>query len=444
MLRCVFDITVSPREAISFADIRLFNLDKETEITRGDSITFSAGFENALDAIFIGQIVNILKERSGPDVATRLLCRSGTSFQDRGSANASYGAGAKLVDVLRDLARSWPRFLDIQESQFEDAPTFTSGFVADGDIPAVLDALGYQFNFDWLQERGRIVVTRRGYERNTTVFDVNQYTGMRGVPEVTRGPEGLGVTVNVSLNPYIRSNSQINVQSEFSTFNTGNLFIQELAGDASVNGVYNVLSMAYKGDSHGDSWNLEIDGIRAGTAPTPEVSTNTNGKLIWGARVAEDFRVKTRSVAKNLNYDPNWLMAIMAFETGETFSASTRNPRSTAVGLLQFIEPTARGLGTTTARLAAMTAVQQLDFVEAYFRQFGSRIRNLGDAYMAVLWPAAIGKADTYVMWESTGPYQREYNANSGLDVNRDGKITRGEALSRINKSVVKGQQFVR
>lgn len=462
-LRTVFDITVSPQDAIAFADIRIYNLSKDTTINRDSSITFQAGYENASDTIFIGNVINVLREREGPNTATRLLCRSGTSFKDRGSASSSYGKGAKVIEVLKDLARQWPRFLTIDEKQFTNSTVLTSGYVVDGDITQALDDLGYQYDFDWILERGNIVISRRGWPRTTPTFEVNQYTGMRGVPEVTRGPDGLGVNVVMSLNPYIRSNSRINVQSEFSTFNTGNLFIQELSGDASVNGTYNVLAIAYKGDSHGDRWDVEIDGVRELTAkvpfntvgantPAPNEPTTDNvtdtlptgGKLIWGARVTQEFRVKVREICKRLRINPNWLMAVMAFETGESFSPSTRNPRGSATGLIQFTEATARGLGTTTSALASMTAVEQLDFVEKYLKTYAPRIRNLGDCYMAVLWPIAIGKPDTFVMWTSTGQYQSEYNANAGLDINRDGTITRGEALSRVNRATVKGNQFIK
>lgn len=183
-----------------------------------------------------------------------------------------------------------------------------------------------------------------------------------------------------------------------------------------------------------------------GTTPAAtETATPQNGKLIWGARVDQAFRVKVREICDRLAFDPNWLMAVMGFETGYTFSPAARNPGSTATGLIQLLEASARGVGTSTAQLARMTAVRQLDYVEAYYRPYSGRIRNLGDAYLAVLWPAAVGRPDSYVMWErDSGPYQREYAANSGLDVNRNGVITRGEAVASVNTSYMRGQQFVR
>lgn len=441
--RVVFDIHVSPQNTQSFADIRIYNLSKESNIPQNASIQFIAGFENNADTIFVGSITNVFREREGADIATRLLCRSGMPAEDRGSINSSYGPGTSVVDVLTDLARAWPRFLEIEPEQFSDAPVFTSGYVAQGDIPQILNSLATQFKFEWIQDRGALVISKIGAVRQTTMFDINQFTGMVGIPEVSRGPNGLGVYVTTRINPYIRATSRINVQSEFATYNTGNMFIQELSGDASANGEFNVLTMHYEGDSHGDAWNLNIDALRQGTMPQP--LTEQSGTLVWGANVSQEFRIKVKQIADRQRLNPNWYMAVMAFETGDTFNPAEKNRAgSTGTGLLQFLEKTARSLGTTTRQLSMMTAVEQLDYVEKYFAQYQGRIRSLDDMYMAVLWPIAIGKANDYVMWTKTGQYSKEYAQNSGLDKNGDGQITKKEAAERVFRSLERGKTRMR
>lgn len=447
-LRIQFDIDISPGDAISFADIRLYNTNKGSAVSQRSSIALRAGYTDNEDAVFTGYVTNVLREREpgSAEIITRLICRSGQPAADRSSAQLSFGIGTRVEEVIRALARAWPLPIDIDNAQFADARPLSSGLIVDGDIPSALTDLAYAYKFEWMQDRGRIIVTKPNMSRSTTAVQVDQFSGMIGIPEVSRGPDGLGVFVAVQLNPALRINGKINVESEFATFNTGNLFISEMSGDASANGEYNVFAMKHSGDSHTDLWRTEIDGLRAGTTPPiSDTATPENGKLIWGARVDQAFRVKVREIADSLSIDPNWLMAVMGFETGYTFSPAARNPGSTATGLIQFIESTARGLGTSTAQLARMTAIRQLDYVEAYYRTYASRIRNLGDTYLAVLWPIAVGRPDSYVMWErDSGPYQREYAANSGLDVNRNGVITRGEAVASANTSYMRGQQFVR
>lgn len=434
--RIVFDIDINPGETLAFGDFRIYNLAKASTVDANSSIEFRCGFTNQVDTIFKGYITNTFRERDGASTVQRFLCKSGDPVNDRGSLNSSYSQGVELLDVLKDIAQQWPRPLDINEADFAGI-TLTSGYMVDGDIPQELNQLAQAYGFDWLQDRGRLVITKRTTARSTPVTEVSQFTGMVGIPEVTRGPNGLGVYVIHKLNPYFRINGRINVNSEFQSFNAGNLFVVGLAGDARAAGEYNIFSLRHRGDSHGNLWVTEIDGLRANSAQ-PLIS---NGTLVWGARVTQEFRVRVREIAGNLNIDPSWLMAVMGFETGYTFSSSIKNPGSSATGLIQFVSSTAKSLGTTTTALARMTPVQQLDYVEKYFNQYKGRINNIGDCYMAVFWPAAIGKPDSYVI--ATSP-SSVYNANAGLDVNRDGTITRGEAVSRVNDSYRRGQQYAK
>ncbi|KDD40746.1 hypothetical protein L532_4284 [Bordetella bronchiseptica OSU095] len=432
-LRCVFDIDVFPSNTQSFADIQIYNLGKKTTIDRGSDILFSAGYQDKFDIIFAGTVTNVFRERSGPDISTRLLCRSAGTPQNRGLMKSPYGAGASVVDALKDVARAWPLRLEIDPMQFTDKDTFPSGWTAHGDPKQVLEDLKTMFGFEAIEERGTLAVTRIDKERTTNVFEVSQFDGMVGFPEVNRGPQGLGVLVDMRINPFIRVTSRINVKSEFSTYNTGNVYLAEVSGDASANGEYNVFGIKYTGDSHGDIWNMRIDGIRAGTK---ELLPTAGSGLVWGAKVEQDFRAKVREIAQRLGFDPNWIMSVIAFETGRSFLPSTRNKQSGATGLIQFIPSTARGLGTTTQALANMTAVQQLEYVYEYFRPKASQIRNLADCYMQVLWPVAVGKPDSYVLWTSGSI---EYTQNRGLDANHDGTITKGEAAERVERMFKEG-----
>lgn len=444
--RCAFDVDIYPGDVQSYADIRVYNLAKTSVINQRSAIVLRAGSDDRSDVIFRGTVTNTFRERDpgSTEIALRLLCRSGAPKDDRGSAQRSFGRGTSVIEVIQALADAWPIPLDIDESQFAGNQVLVSGFVIDGDIPTSIDSLAYAYGFRWVQELGRMVVTKPNMERTGAIEKtINQFTGMIGMPEVTRGPDGLGVTVTTALDPFLKINGKIDVQSEFSTFNTGNLFVLEMAGDSNANGKYNILGIHHRGDSHGSTWASTIDGIRPGT----EIKTAAlaEGGLIWGKLVTEEFRAKVRQIAKNLNLDPNWLMAVMAFETGRTFSPSQPNKGgSGATGLIQFMPSTAIGLGTTTAKLARMTAVEQLDYVEKYYQQIRRKISGLGDAYMAVLWPIAVGRPDSYIMWErDTGPYQRQYRANDKLDINNDGVITRGEAVSRVNLAYKEGLQKI-
>lgn len=163
--------------------------------------------------------------------------------------------------------------------------------------------------------------------------------------------------------------------------------------------------------------------------------------LAWGAKVSKLFRSRIRTMGTDFNLDPNLPMACMAFETGGTFSPSVKNPGSSATGLIQFVEKTAAFYRTSTAALALMTAEKQIDYVWLYFRdaiRAHGPITNLGDCYMAILNPSAMGQPDSFTMWVQGSS---TYAANAGLDANKDHVITRAEAVARVAAKLAEGLQ---
>lgn len=191
-------------------------------------------------------------------------------------------------------------------------------------------------------------------------------------------------------------------------------------------------------------------------------ATNRPSNVAWGAKVSPLFLSQAMVIVHALRLPMplglSWLLTCIAFETGRTFSASVRNMAgSGATGLIQFMPATAiyffweaaeiaawtkeqrkaKGIEATD-RLAAMTAEDQLKYVLEYFKPYAGRLNSLEDLYMAILWPAAIGKPVSYVLWDKeTRP--TTYRQNSGLDLNKDGAITKEEASRTMNRMLVEG-----
>lgn len=177
----------------------------------------------------------------------------------------------------------------------------------------------------------------------------------------------------------------------------------------------------------------------ANTAPSG--SNAQDVRIAWGAKVSPEFKARVLWIADSLGCSPDDLMACMAWESGETFRASTKNMAgSGATGLIQFMPSTAKALGTTTQALAAMTAEDQLRFVYAYFRPYAGRLNNLGDVYMAILWPKGVGQPDHFVLFDRAKA-PTTFRQNAGLDVNHDGLVTRAECLVKVNGKLAKGLQ---
>jgi len=170
-------------------------------------------------------------------------------------------------------------------------------------------------------------------------------------------------------------------------------------------------------------------------------------KLAWGGKVSNEFARKAIRIANEFGFPPNDFMSCMAFESAETFSPSIRNPKSSATGLIQFMRDTAKQLGTTVEALARMTAVEQLDYVRKYFLPYKGKLKTIDDLYMAILWPKAVGKPSSYVLFDrDSDKTTKAYFANKGLDVNQNGQITKGEAAAQPRLKLSRGLKgaFVR
>lgn len=146
---------------------------------------------------------------------------------------------------------------------------------------------------------------------------------------------------------------------------------------------------------------------------------------------------------------PADIIQLMKFETGGSLSPSTKSGTSTATGLIQFLEKTAKGLGTTTAELAAMSRTEQMKFVDKYLKPYKKRIKNFGDLYMAIHYPRGIGKDDDYVLYrEGEKAYEdnpalvRQAKANGNMTT-----VTRRDAVMaaknwEYGSDVVEGEEI--
>lgn len=149
------------------------------------------------------------------------------------------------------------------------------------------------------------------------------------------------------------------------------------------------------------------------------------------------FLPELSAVAGRLGIEPDWLLNVIACESSFVPAARNRLPGQTASGLLQIIESTAKNLGTTTTAIRRMNPIEQLQLVEKYFSPFRGRLNSLADVYTATFRGFIVSGGDEAVAapLRNTRRERRAYLLNESLDLNRDGRITKGE-LARLALSV--------
>ena len=151
-------------------------------------------------------------------------------------------------------------------------------------------------------------------------------------------------------------------------------------------------------------------------------------------QLSDEFYNKVISIAQKVKCSPDDLMAVMNLETATTFRPDKKNPHSSATGLIQFMSDTAKSLGTTTKKLAKMSAEKQLDYVEKYLIQMkkskfsDEHELSASELYSLVFLPKYANKNVL------TRRGEEAYENNKILDKNNDGYITQSDLSSKLNE----------
>ena len=162
-------------------------------------------------------------------------------------------------------------------------------------------------------------------------------------------------------------------------------------------------------------------------------------------KLGPEFLAKVKEVANNINCDYKDLLAVMNAESGLN-PAKQNSAGHQMYGLIQFSEDSAHMVGTTHAKLVRMSAVEQMDYVEKYYKYWieekgwQGRILSAADLYALTLAP---GRAQNNVLYTKAAN-SKQYFANKGIDINfgnGDGKIDKRDceafiASKRVNESI--------
>jgi len=152
-----------------------------------------------------------------------------------------------------------------------------------------------------------------------------------------------------------------------------------------------------------------------------------------------DFQRELIATGNRLGLDPSFLASVMFAESGLDHTAV--NPVGGATGLIQFMPSTAEGLGTSTEELASMSDVEQLRYVEKFFKPFASKIRSAGDLRMAAFLPkfigvpsdTIVGQRDNHDSIAGNLTYHKVWASNRGLDSDKDGIIRAIDVTGKAN-----------
>lgn len=134
-----------------------------------------------------------------------------------------------------------------------------------------------------------------------------------------------------------------------------------------------------------------------------------------------------------LKIDPNWLSAVMYFESARTFNPKVKNSIG-SVGLIQFTRDkagveykTIGGVKYNLSDIQKMSFIEQMDLVYKYYKPFAGQMNSFIDVYLVTFFPDALNKDESYVFQTKNLSASLIAKQNPVFDKNKDGKITRKE-----------------
>jgi hypothetical protein len=167
--------------------------------------------------------------------------------------------------------------------------------------------------------------------------------------------------------------------------------------------------------------------------PGPSNDQGTVRKQPFPWSTDQPFLTKVKEVAGRLKFDPILLLGCMYLESAATMDPAIDNNNEYEktigdpvehmgfVGLIQFGHDACVTLKTTKAQLIALSRVQQMDWVEKYFRFWGwpnNDVPNptIANIYLTILLPARRFFAPDQKVAEQGNPKLGGYKSNSGFD----------------------------
>ena len=265
--RVVFSTAMNYTENLGSLDLAIYNLSNDTNISANQSIVLKAGYaetSESFQAIFKGRVTTVFKERDGANVVTRILCRTGTA-EERTGLDKAFGGGIKMTQLLDSIGEAFGVRVEYQPEQFKDDDlVFIRGYSLKSDMRQQLDSLGQQGKFVWAHDGTKIVIDREKKKRTGIVQEVSLLTGLIGMPEATSDNTGVFVNVTTKLNPSLRLGGVFNLQSQYATFNAGNMYLVPPQHGGNLDGEYKIMTICHEGDSWGEAWRTKVTGGKNG------------------------------------------------------------------------------------------------------------------------------------------------------------------------------------
>lgn len=236
------------------ASLELWNLSEAHRNAVGkelDKVTIEAGYVppiggGNLGIIFKGNLRDVEHSRQGQDIITKISCGDGDKAFRKATTSKTFPAGTPVKDVVEEIYNQLAKEgIDKGEMKFPkdiDSKKFKRPYTVCGACTTELNTLGRGKGFYWsVQNETFEVIPSDGFLGGVVLISAE--TGMRDVPTLTDN----GVKVSTLLNPEIRPNRRVQIQSSVIEMNAEG-------------GIYRVSERSHSGDNMDGDFKTDVHG----------------------------------------------------------------------------------------------------------------------------------------------------------------------------------------
>lgn len=260
-LHCKFSIKRSSNMTPNCADIRVYNLDRDTALKiknpAYNRVLIQGGYDSNFGVIFRGNIKQVIIGReSVTDTFVDLNCGDGDLAYNYAIVNTTIAAGSSMADQLKQIAAP---MANLQTTVGDNQPPFNPtilprGKTLWGSSKDYMRDFAQQNGLTWsIQSEQVQFIRQQGYAPGEAVT-LTSKTGMIGTPQQTN----IGVNVVCLMNPLIKPGSRIKINNA----SVAGLKIDlgnpkdpvNLAPPLTADGVYYPLVIEVTGDNRGIDW----------------------------------------------------------------------------------------------------------------------------------------------------------------------------------------------
>ncbi len=243
-LRVQFHIEKTSNSAANKAEIKVYNLN---EYSRGrvqqknQGVVLEAGYTDLSKMAFAGVLLRVVHERQGTDVISVLHCRDGGLDLDADTPfHRSYAKGVSRLGVVRDIIEAMPHASEGELLAAGLGGSTPTRLAFAGSAKRAMDEVCRSWGCEWYILNGSVMVLARTTgTRTIPALYLSEKTGLVGSPSKTsRGAKWKSYLI-ADQGP----GSKQQLDSEL------------------VKGYYKVSSCTLEGDTHGDPWHIEYEGV---------------------------------------------------------------------------------------------------------------------------------------------------------------------------------------